>query len=250
MPRAVECLLVGTGGHASDDAVEQMTNLIQSRFDISPTILLHDDATPDNVLEALDEISKRHQRRGMLFILLFSGHGGIDAGIHAWRLCGGSLTDEKLTAAIGTFHPDSEVFMVSDCCYGAGMLHIRGDEEVPVELSEGLQELIELQREAVQRRLRSFATRAAIELRESGLLDKGRLPIGNVVLAAATDWLMVRSRPTYNEFVRALCQAIPIAPTYGRLLDTMKACLRPTSQAHWIIDAEPDSALSRPILAR
>ena len=255
MPRAVECLLVGTGGHASEDAIEQLRSLVETRFGAVPVVLAEQQATPSNVLAALEAIAARNQRRGFLFVSMFSGHGGIDDGVHAWRLAGGSLSDEQLTAKIGAFHPDSEVFMISDCCYGTGMLHIRepldddADPLRPARPPEPSEALIELQRAAVERLLRSFTSRAAMELRESGLIDKGRMPIGHVVLAAASDWLLVRNHARHNDFVRALCQAIPLSPTYGSLLATMTQRIAPRGQCNWIIDAEPDSALDRPTLS-
>lgn len=249
--RSVECLLVGAGGETSDDAIEQMQRLIAQRFGIDAIALAGADATSENVLDELDALVERGRGRGTLLATLFSGHGGVHGGVHAWQLHrGGYVTDEQLSDRIGSLHPDSEVFMVSDCCYGSGMLHLREGED-PADLPE---RLIAPQ-EQVRRRLHAFAARAAFLLREPdpldpGRFDKGRLPIGHVVLAASTDWLLVRLSARRNDFVRALCQAVPRSPTYGALLGQMKEVVRNPGQANWLIDAEPDSALHRPILVR
>lgn len=250
MARPVECLLVGTEGPASDDAINHMTTLVRSRFNISPAVLQGRDSTKDGVLKALDEIARRNQRRGMLFIVLFSGHGGIRNKVHSWRLTDLPIDDETIIDKFADFHRDSEIFLVSDCCYGGQMLHKRGpgEDDEPVEPTP---ELMNLWRENVHSRLRGFARRAAFQLRENGIgsHDKSRMPEGHVVLAASSDWLLIRGRPSQNDFVRTLCEVIPRAPTYAALQPTMTDYCTPIGQCNWLVDAMPEEALQLPPLA-
>lgn len=248
MARPVECLLVGTGSRASEDAIVQMTALVRSKFDIAPIVLQGERSTKENVLAAFDEIAQRNRERGMLLVTLFSGHGGIKNKVHTWNLTDLPIDDETIIDKFADFHRDSEVFLVSDCCYGGQMLHKRGpgDEE-----EEPTPEILEIWRESLQARLRGFARRAAFQLRENGVgsHDKSRMPQGHVVLAAASDWLLVRRQHIQNDFVRTLCQAIPRAATYAALQPAMIDCCAPTGQCNWLVDAMPEEALNRPPLA-
>lgn len=253
MTRSVHGLLVGTGAAASSDAIEQMTIFLRARFAIEPVTLDRERATEGEVVSEL-RAAAAACRRGGLFVLMFSGHGGFDDHSHFWQLSSGPLTDERLLEQIGHFDPDVEIFLVSDCCYGAGMLRAGIAKSVTppggaaqLELSASAR--LELERRLLDR-LRTFTASAATRLlKPDGAGDKSTSasPRGNVVLVAATDWLMVRTN-LQNRFVRALCAAVPRAKKYSELQRAMVAAMRPEGQANWIVDAEPRSALERPTL--
>jgi hypothetical protein len=248
MTRSVHCLLVGTGAAASRDAIAEMTSFVQVRFGIAPVALEDAHATEPEVMGALDAAAKGC-RAGGLFILMFSGHGGFDHQKHFWQLSRGQLTDEALLHQVGHFDPDVEIFIISDCCYGAGMLRAGVARSIvtrggSAQLQLGHGEKLILQRE-LEERLRAFTSRAAKRLRGQRASGDKSIPAaahGNVVLAAATDWLMVRTN-LQNRFVRALCGAVPKAAKYKELREKMISIMQPDGQSNWIVDAEPASAL-------
>jgi Caspase domain len=248
MPRPVECLLVGTGSPASEHAFKHLTELARSRFDIEPTCLQGEQATKKNVLAAFEEIAGRNQDRGTLFVVLFSGHGGIYDERHFWFLKDVPLDDETIIEQLATLHRDSEVFLISDCCYGGLLLHKR---DLGEEGDEGEELLAAPTEDELRDWLRFFTRRAAFHLHERGsgsAIDKRREPQGNVVLAAASDWLLVRGK-TENDFTRALCEAIPRAKTYAALQPEMTGLCKPSGQCNWLIDAMPEAALQlRPLV--
>lgn len=245
MTRPVECLLVGTGSVASEHAIAHLSELVRSRFDIAPTILQGERATSQNVLSAFDELALRNRDTGTLFIVMFSGHGGIHEERHYWFLRDLPIDDETIIDKLAAFHRDSEVFIVSDCCYGGQMIHKRDpdaadDDHIFAPPTE----------QQVRDQLHLFTRRAAFQLQEYGagsLVDKGRKPKGHVVLAAASDWLLVRGKME-NDFTRALCEAIPRAPTYAALQPAMIDCCTPSGQCNWLVDAMPAVALMLPPL--
>lgn len=262
MSRPVRCLLVGTGGAASNDGIDQMARLVHGRLGVAPITLVGGMASRAEVLHELGGAAAQC-RPGGLFLLLFSGHGGFDGHQHRWKLSHSELTDDDLLAAIERFDRDSEVVVVSDCCYGAGILSLRpaagqldkgapppraldpGERPAPRDLAH--RELLR----ALEARLRSFPELAAARLRrEHAGLDKARgaSPRGNVVLVAATDWLMVRSG-VENAFVRALCAAVPLAASYGALLPLMHRLGQRGGQANWSLTAAPPQVLARPPLS-
>ena len=65
---------------------------------------------------------------GDLLVLLFSGHGSDEAAGAGWLLDEHAappdriFTDQDLGAALAKFERGVELFVVSDCCYGAGIL--------------------------------------------------------------------------------------------------------------------------------
>jgi hypothetical protein len=83
---------------------------------------------------------------------------------------------------------------------------------------------------------------------ERALCGPPRAARGNVVLAAATDWLMVRAG-VENAFVRALCAAVPAAKSYAELLPLMQQLGPRGGQANWSIVAEPGDVMQWPPLA-
>jgi hypothetical protein len=249
MTRSVHCLLVGTGAAASSDAISQMTSLAHSRFGITPVVLDGEHATELAVGSALADAATRCLPGG-LFILMFSGHGGFDHQTHFWQLSSGQLTDERLLQQLGHFDPDVETFIVSDCCYGAGMLRAGVAKSVPPPGGLAQLQLTEVERFIFERerqgRPRAFPPSAARRPRRRSAGDQSTstAPHGDVVLAAATDWLMVRTN-LQNRFVRALCGAVPMAATYKELREKMVSLMQPDGQSNWIVDAEPASALER-----
>lgn len=259
MTRSVSCLLVGTGGCASDDGIAQVEALIRGRFGIAPVTLVGGAASRTEVLDGLRAAAGRCQPGG-LFVLLFSGHGGFDGHQHSWKLSHSALTDDDLAEAIAQFDRDTEIFIISDCCYGAGILSLgeaggQGDKSAgpgdsiarALEAERAYHELLR----ALQERLRAFTSNAAARLRrELGPLDKARgTPSrGNVVLTAATDWLMVR-RNAKNAFVRALCAEIPKAASYAELIELLNKPGVDVGQANWTVEADPAEVLKRPPLA-
>lgn len=263
MNRPVRCLLVGTGGDASDDAIDQMARLVQGRFGVVPVTLVRGMASRTEVLDELRLAAERCHPGG-LFILLFSGHGGFDGRQHRWKLSHSELTDDELTEALEQFDRDTEIFIISDCCYGAGILTmspVAGRMEKSLAPQQDLADTIgrALQRElahrelllALEARLRSFTEQAAARLRREHVSfnkARGGPPRGNVVLAAATDWLMVRGRAE-NAFVRALCTAIPLATSYAGLLPLMHQHGERGGQANWSIVAAPPEVMERAPLA-
>lgn len=251
MTRSVHCLLVGTGAAAASDAIVQMETFVRARFGIEPVTLDRQRATEAEVMSAL-RTSAAACRPGGLFVLMFSGHGGFDDHSHFWQLSSGLLTDERLLEQIGHFDPDVEIFIVSDCCYGAGMLRpglrsvTPSGAASPLALTESVRLELELR---LTNRRRAFTASAATRLlKATASVDKSALPApaprGNVVLVAATDWLMVRTE-LENRFVRALCGAVPLAAQYSELRDKMISIMRPEGQSNWSVDAEPASALKR-----
>jgi hypothetical protein len=252
----VSCLLVGTGGRASDDGLDQMAQLVRRRFAVAPVALVAGRASRSEVLRELAGAAARC-RPGGLFLLLFSGHGGFDGHQHRWKLDGSELTDDDLAEAIGQFERDSEIVIVSDCCYGAGILSMRpvgGQLNKRAATRDEAGRRGSAEREllrALEARLRSFTDQAAARLRrEPAGLDKARgsPPRGNVVLVAATDWLMVRAGVD-NAFVRALCAAVPQASSYAELLPLMHQHARRGGQASWSIAAAPPEVMARPPLS-
>jgi Caspase domain len=244
MARPVEFLLVGTGSPASEHAIAHLTELARSRFGIRPRSLQGEQATKKNVLDAFDDIGRRNQERGTLFVILFSGHGGIYDERHYWFLKDIPLDDETIIDKLAVLHRDSEVFLVSDCCYGGQLLHKR---DLGAEGDEGEKLLEKPTEQDLRDWLRIFARRAAFQLHERGsgsATDKGRRPQGQVILAAASDWLLVRGK-LENDFTRALCEAIPRAATYAALQPEMMDFCAPSGQCNWLVDAMPPEALSR-----
>lgn len=257
MTRSVECVLVGTGAKASNDAIAVMKELVRDRFRISPLVLDGLNATRDNVAGAVEGAARRCAAGG-LFVLMFSGHGGFDDRAHFWQLSRGQLQDHELLGLLGHFDLDVEIVVISDCCYGAGMLRAGLGKVVPTPRGGERLELAAWQREELERqlttRLHSFMARAtALEESASPLAaprpPRARaLPQRTVVMAAATDWLMIRGGEE-NRFVRALCQAVPRARTYGTLRGVMESVIQPDGQSNWIVDAEPLEALELAPLA-
>jgi hypothetical protein len=84
---------------------------------------------------------------GDLFVVMFAGHGQEAAGdthAQAWMLSGNQVyTDKDLAAALGLFPKALDTVVISDCCFGQGMLRV-GDSD----LDESDQEDIELQRQS------------------------------------------------------------------------------------------------------
>ena len=99
---------------------------------------LHDaDASRAAVTAAIRAAAERLRgTRAGLFVLSFAGHGGrvtdvsADEPDHfdeAWALDDGLLVDDQLTELLGELHRDVHVVVISNCCFGGGMV----DEERP-----------------------------------------------------------------------------------------------------------------------
>ena len=112
-------------------------------------VLLNEDATRENVVDALKEASELLTMGDMLFIS-YSGHGTYfedqdgdeeaddDDGKHhdeAWCLYDGFLLDDELHYFWTLFDEGVRVFMISDSCHSGTMTKAIFDDRTPIEKS-------------------------------------------------------------------------------------------------------------------
>ncbi|NJM91056.1 MAG: hypothetical protein HC863_01975, partial [Myxococcales bacterium] len=253
---------------ASKDSADQVEALLRGRFAAATPSLLrlvrHDNATKQQLLDSLRVAAERlHETPGSgLFVLSFAGHGSFDARNHAWQFADGALNDDDLATALAALPPNTEVVLVSDCCYGAGMLRpgvlSRGRVRWVSDYLAYVRDLLPLLQPLPQDvlclrgRLQAFATQARRKLTAS---DAG-LGEGSVIVVAATNLVLVRGGTGKKSvFARCLRAALentrPPVGSYAELVRAMDA-LQPSQgergQEHWIVDAEPRSAASAPPL--
>lgn len=113
----------GALGACEADA-HDMAALCQARG-LNPKLLLGAQATRSGLAEALGTAAKA-LRKGDLFVLSFSGHGGQvpdtsrdepDGQDETWCLFDGQLLDDELYAALASFAAGVRVLVISDSCH-------------------------------------------------------------------------------------------------------------------------------------
>lgn len=254
MIRPVECVLVGTGDKASRDALEVMRELVRSRFAICPVVLAGAQATKDHVTAAVTGAAHRCPSGG-LFILMFSGHGGLDERAHYWQLIDACLRDVEVLELLGRFREGVEIVVISDCCYGAGILRGMGEGMGMGEalVSQARLALATAQREKWESQMRDrrqtfVHAAAAAPPGPTARAPGSGAPPRPIVLISATDWILIRSSAR-NQFIRALAAALGSAATYGELRAQMLEVSKPEGQSNWDIHIAPAEARQLPPLA-
>jgi hypothetical protein len=108
---------------------ENSARLLASLFKAPAPRLLGAAATKGAVADALGALAA--QSAGQTVLVTFSGHGlqltdepGIATGsvIDGWCLYDQPLRDDAILAALERFDPTCTVLLVSDCCYGGGIV--------------------------------------------------------------------------------------------------------------------------------
>jgi Caspase domain len=272
--RAVEAVLVAmtktpgaTELPASSDSADQVEALLRQRFaTATPAFQLvrHDDATRQQLLGSLHAAARRLSAGAGsgLFVLSFAGHGGFDERNHAWQFADGAMKDDELTDALGALPPNTEVVLVSDCCYGAGILRpgvlirgrVRWFSNYLAYVRDRLHLLQPLPQDLrrLQARLTAFAKQARRKLQASAPGGDGSAAI----VVAATNLVLVRGgNGRKSVFARCLHAALevprPPVGSYAELPLAMRAqqpSQGPLGQEQWLVHAEPTSAASWPPL--
>ncbi len=106
-----------------NDARDIQRIALAQRF--NPSLLLTASATAVNVLNALDQASRKLVAGDILFVT-YSGHGGQVRDLHdeetdnsdeTWCLFDRQLVDDELYAAWGRFQPGVRILVLSDSCH-------------------------------------------------------------------------------------------------------------------------------------
>jgi len=108
------------------------------------TKILNEQATRDNTLNKINEMSTLAQA-GDIFFLTYSGHGGTIENDdpddyftdETWCLYDGELLDNEIFAAFKKFNKDVRIFVISDSCH-SGTVVLSG--EINEEVQNGFKE--------------------------------------------------------------------------------------------------------------
>lgn len=240
MSRKLSALLIAAeSGQAAAlpcalEKLEVLEALLQQRFpDRLPlSTLTGDCATPENVAGGFQKLAQQTQP-GDLAIVAFVGHGYSNEVGQGWVLFKGSFSDFAIADALARFDSRAEVVLVSDACYGAGVL--RAGQKAN-QLSHALVKgLAKRMASAPWRRLRSEGLKSG---------DPKILAPPSVVCVASAK--VLKRAMVCSSFIPELCSAVPVAPTYRSLIQFMRNI---SVQTHWEIDAIPEALLDQPPLA-
>ncbi len=240
MSRKLSALLIAAEPMQADplpcalEKLEALSGLLEQRFPDSLTLatLTGGRATMQNVVAGFQELA-RLTPPGGLALVAFVGHGYSDGGGQGWALFDGHFSDFAIADALARFDSRAEVVLVSDACYGAGVLR-------PGEKAS------QLSRALVETLAKRMASMPWALLREDARksVDPRTLAPPSVVCVASAK--VTNRNMVCSAFIPELCEAIPGAPTYRSLIQRMRNV---SVQTHWEVDAIPEELLDRPPLA-
>lgn len=216
------------------DKLEVLEALLRRRFADRLTLstLTGSNATTESVVSGFRELARLTQP-GDLALVAFVGHGYSDDKGQGWVLFNGNFSDFAIADALARFDSRAEVVLVSDACYGAGVLRAgQKANQLSRDLVKGLAKRMA---SVPWRLLRSDGQKSA---------DPKRLAPPSVVCVASakvSDLTMVCSA-----FLPELCSAVPVASTYRSLIQFMRNV---SVQTHWEVDAIPEELLDQRPLA-
>lgn len=171
--------------------------------------LLGEDATRDNVIDAILSASHRLAAGGV-FVLSFAGHGGqmpdlsydeLDGNDEVWQLYDAFLYDDELGYLLSFFHPSIHCVVIADCCNAAGIVDgdvVRGGDREP-------------DRAAVVRRWGAGNSPSARHILPPRTLAgdlRRRVPTASTALIAATGEQQAKVNTPTTQFGRLLEQLL------------------------------------------
>lgn len=240
MSRKMSALLIAAeSGQAAAlpcalDKLEVLEALLRRRFADRLTLstLTGSNATTESVVSGFRELARLTQP-GDLALVAFVGHGYSDDKGQGWALFDGNFSDFAIADALARFDWRAEVVLVSDACYGAGVLRAgQKANQLSGDLVKGLAKRMS---SAPWRLLRSDGQKSA---------DPRILAPPSVVCVASAQ--VVKRTMVCSAFLPELCSAIPVAPTYRSLIQFMRNI---SVQTHWEVDAIPEELLDQRPLA-
>jgi Caspase domain len=295
-PRRVEAVLLALektpGMEDSPRApmlVSEVTDLLNhlvDQRDLSVVPLANERATKEALVDALraarERLAASAASAAGLLVLAFSGHGGKTDEGHTWQLTDGPLSDTELAATLTTLPANVEVVLISDCCYGVGILRpgVNWDGEV-IPIPEALHRLLTSpadvsKQSSLEHLLSDALRRRLVPMPEDlqGLREKLRTSVARLALASGPDG-HAASRSTlclasasmtlspdgtrtnrFAQCLRAVMESTSPPPprSYDVLDDEMEKLLRTRGEQYaeqhlWIVEAEPAAAAELPPFA-
>lgn len=234
------------------ERVQRLTKLLTDHFGgrLSAAVLVGASATVKGAKGALRRLVQV-ARSGDLVFVAFVGHGYNRRTGQGWRLYDGRFSDYILAKGLRPLPPEVEVLVVSDACYGAGMLEPGARALALAARASDLDKAFDLDRALELTLARSYA---------SNLLDKvsaprrrrrgkktgrrqGRSRQHLVCIASAS--LNELAEPC-SDFVARLCELLPQVASYAELTPRLRPA---AAQFNWIVDAFPKELLDQRPLA-
>lgn len=229
------------------ERVQRLMQLLMDRFGgrLSAAVLIGASATVKGVNGALRRLVQV-ARSGDLVFVAFVGHGYHRRTGQGWRLYDGRFSDYALAKGLRALPPEVEALVVSDACYGAGMLEpgarvLALSSAQAFELDRALE--LELAQDYASNLLDKVSARRLWRPGKKRELRQGTIRQQLVCISSAEVNELAES---CSEFVTRLCELLPKVSSYAKL----RPALRPAmAQFNWIVDAIPEELLDRPPLA-
>jgi Caspase domain len=266
MPRPAEAILFSLtetqnrgDTPASADSAMQVRELLRAQ--LGATVVLTERGNGTTCTQALQLIRAASTRlqtsQDALLVISFAGHGAFNDGYHSWIFEDGELSDTQLANALSALPASAEIVIISDCCYGSGML--RPGFNIGSRFMSHLWSLLprfllpgrarphpdDLHK--VRTSLRALTARVSRAASDGSRLSPESMR--RSVCIAATNLVLVRATSDTSTFARCLrgAMARPSPPaSYDTLDDAMgevqKQIHASLGQESWRVEAEPIGA--------